>query len=62
MLLLLFLMTGLYLLIPAVIAQIFNPTTKPAMPTGAPTSETNAEIEIQLLAAETKSRKMFKVI
>ena len=55
-------MTGLYLLIPAVIAQIFNPTTKPAMPTGAPTSETNAEIEIQLLAAETKSRKMFKVI
>ena len=38
-------------LVPAMIAQIFIPTTELAIPTGTPTSETNAEIEAQPLTA-----------
>ena len=51
--LLFFLMIDLYFLIPAVNAQIFNPTAELVMPTGMPTNETNAEIETKM-TAETK--------
>ena len=50
----------LYFLIPAVNAQIFNPTTELAIPTRTPTNDANAEIEIQPLTAETKTRKCSK--
>ena len=60
-----FLMIGLYFRIPAMIAQIFNPTTELAIPTGTPANEGNAEIEKQPLTAETKtnisSKKQFLV-
>ena len=39
---------------PAVITQIFSPTSELAMPIGIPTNEANEEIEIQTLAVETK--------
>ena len=42
------------------IAQIFYPTTKLAMPTGTETIEVNAEIEAFPLAAETKIKKCSK--
>ena len=41
-------------LIPAVIVQIFNPTTELAIPTGKPTNEANAETKTQPLTVETK--------
>ena len=44
------------------IVKIFNPTAELAIPTGTPTNEANAEIETQPLTAETKNKKMFKVI
>ena len=47
----------LYLLIPAVITQIFDPTAKLAIPTETQTNEANAEIETHPLTAETKTRK-----
>ena len=60
-----FLMIGLYFRIPAMIAQIFNPTIELAIPTGTPANEANAEIEKQPLTAETKtnisSKKQFLV-
>ena len=40
-----FLIINLYFLIPAVIAQIFNPTTEIAIPIGILTKESKAEIE-----------------
>ena len=49
-----FLRIDLYFLIPAVIAQIFNPTAE--LP-GTPTNEANAEIETQSLTTETKTTK-----
>ena len=54
---LIFLIFDLYILISAVIAQIFIPTTELAIPTGTPTNEVNAEIETQPLTAEMKIRK-----
>ena len=58
-------MIGLYFRIPAMIAQIFNPTIELAIPTGTPANEANAEIEKQPLTAETKtnisSKKQFLV-
>ena len=42
MLFLFFLIIDLYFLIPAVIAQIFNPTPEMEMPNGTPTNEANA--------------------
>ena len=55
-----FLIIDLYLLIPAVIAQIFNPTANLTTPIGPPTNEANAEIETQPLTAEMKARKCSK--
>ena len=39
-----FLIVGLFRLIPAVIAQIFNPTVELIIPIGIPTKEAKAEI------------------
>ena len=50
MLLLLF----LYILIPAVVAQIFIPTAELVISTGTQTNEANAEIEAQPVTVETK--------
>ena len=60
LLLIFFLIIDLYLLIPAVIAQIFNPTAKLTIPIGPPTNEANTEIETQPLTAEMKARKCSK--
>ena len=45
-----FLIIDLHLLIPAICAQIFNPATELAMPTGIPTNEAKAEMEIHLVS------------
>ena len=42
------------------IAQIFNPTARLAIPIGAPTNEANAEIQTQPMTAKTKTRKCCK--
>ena len=42
------------------IAQIFNPTVKLAIPTGTPTNESKVQIETQPLIVETKIRKCSK--
>ena len=54
--LLLFLIIDLHFLIPAVIAQIFNPTAELAIPAGILTKEAKAEIEIHPVTVEVKSR------
>ena len=51
-----FLIIELYL-IPAVIAYIFNPIAKLVIPTGIPSKEAKAEIEIHPVIAESKIRK-----
>ena len=50
----------LYLLIPAMITQIFYPTVELAITTEILTNEANAEIETPPLTAETKTRKCLK--
>ena len=55
--LLFFLIIDLYLLIPAVLAQTFNPIAELAISIGIPTKEAKAEIEIHLVTAEAKIRK-----
>ena len=52
-----FLIIDLYLLIPAVLAQTFNPIAELAISIGIPTKEARAEIEIHLVTAEAKIRK-----
>ena len=52
-----FLIIDLYFLIPGVIAQIYNSITDLEIPIGIPSKEGNAEIEMHLVAAETKIRK-----
>ena len=47
----------IFFLIPAVIAQIFNPAAEITIHTRRPTNETNSEIETQPLTASTKTRK-----
>ena len=47
-----FLIFDLYLLIPAAIAQIFNPIAELVIPIGTPSKEANAEIEIHTVTAE----------
>ena len=54
MLLLLFFIIDLYFLIPALIAQIFNPTAELVIPTGTQTNEANAKIETQQVTFEVK--------
>ena len=49
-----FFIIELYFLIPAVIAQIFNPTTEHVMSTEIQTKEANAEIETQPVTVEAK--------
>ena len=48
----LFLVTDIYFLIAAVIAQIFIPNAKLSKSAGTPTNKANAEIEAQPLTAE----------
>ena len=43
--------------VPAVIAQIFNPTAELLKTTGTTIKEANAEIETQRLTVEMKMRK-----
>ena len=52
-----FLITDLYFLIPAVIAQIFNPITELVIYTGIPSKEAKAEIETYPVIGEAKIRK-----
>ena len=52
-----FLISDIYFLIPAMIAQIFIHTAELVIPTGTPTNEANAEIETQPVTVETKIRK-----
>ena len=54
-----FLIVDLYFLIPAVIAQIFNPIAELVIPIEIPSKEAKTEIEIHLVAAEAK---MFNII
>ena len=49
-----FWITELYMLIPVVIAQTFNPVAELAIPTVSPTNEANADVETQPLIAEIK--------
>ena len=52
-----FLISDLYFLIPAAIAQIFNPIAELVIPTGIPSKEAKAEIEIHPVMVEAKIRK-----
>ena len=52
-----FLIIGLYFLIPAVIAQIFNLIEELVIPLGIPIKEGRAEIEIYRVIEEAKIRK-----
>ena len=47
----------LHLLIPAVIAQVFNPTAEFVIPTGTQTYEANEEFETQTVIVEAKIGK-----
>ena len=49
-----FFIIGLYVLISAVIAQVFNPTAEVVMPTGPQTNEANVEIERQTVTVEAR--------
>ena len=55
--LLFFLIIELYFLIPAVIAQIFNPIAELVIPTGIPTKEEKADMETHPVIVELKIRK-----
>ena len=52
-----FLIIDLYVLIPAAIAQIFNPIAELVIPIGMSSKEAKAEIEIHPVTAEAKIRK-----
>ena len=49
-----FLIIDLYILVPTVIAQIFNPTAKMAMAKRIPTKEAKPEMETYLVTAKLK--------
>ena len=51
-----FLIIDLYVLIPAVIAQIFNPTAELVISVGTPLKEAKAETETHLVMVEAKTR------
>ena len=57
-----FLSIDLYFLIPAVIAQIFNPILELVIPIGIPINEAKAEMETHPLIVEAKINKMFDII
>ena len=52
-----FLIIDLCFLIPAVIAQIFNPVAELVIPIGIPTKETKTEIETPPVISENKIKK-----
>lgn len=49
-----------FVLITAMISQIFHPTGELVIPIGTPTGEKNTEIETRLLTDETRTRKCSK--
>ena len=51
-----FLIIDLYWLIAAAIAQMFNPMAELVIPTGIPSKEAKADIEIHLVIVEAKVR------
>ena len=57
MFLLLFLTIDLYVLVPTVIAQVFNPTAELVTTIGIPPKEAKAAIEIHIVIVEAKRRK-----
>ena len=57
-----FLIIDLYFLIPAAIAQIFNPFAKLVTPIGIPSKEAKGEIEIHPVIVEAKKRKCSRII
>ena len=52
-----FLIIDLYFLIPAAVAQIFNPIAEFAIPISIPSKEAKAEIDIHAVTEEAKIRK-----
>ena len=52
-----FFMIDLYFLIPAMVAQIFNPIAEIVIPTGTQTNDANAEIKTQLVIVEDRISK-----
>ena len=52
-----FLIINLYFLIPAAVAQIFNPIAEFAIPIRIPSKEAKAEIDIHAVTEEAKIRK-----
>ena len=54
MLFLFFFTIDLYFLIPAITAQMFNPTAELVIPTGISTNEGNAEIETQPVTVKAR--------
>ena len=53
-----FLIIDLYFLIPALIAQIFNPIAELVIPIGIPIKEAREEIEIHPIIAEAKIKSV----
>ena len=53
----LFLIIDLYVLIPTVITQIFNPTVELVIPIGIPTKEARADMETHSVTVEIKTSK-----
>ena len=51
------LIIDLYFSIPAIIAHIFNPTAKLAIPIGIPTTEVKSKTEAHLVIAKVKISK-----
>ena len=49
---------NIYLLLPEVIEQIFNPTTEIIIPTGTAPNEANAENKTKPLIAESKQENI----
>ena len=52
-----FLIIDLYFLIPAAVAQIFNPIAEFAIPIRIPSKEAKAEIDMHAVTEEAKIRK-----
>ena len=52
-----FLIIDLYFLVPAIIAQIFNPIAGLVIPIGIPNDEAKAEIELHPVTTKAKIRK-----
>ena len=57
-----FLIVGLYVLIPAVIAQIFNLIAELVISKGISSKETKAEREIHPVTKKAKKNKVFNII